>query len=482
MFKIVSMRSGLGIAESALAIARAVSKPAIAEVIDLDSGELVEAVRLITGYLYQDLILERGRILARMMAGTPRFICSTCQVPVYLVSRAEEHVFYFRHRHEDGSCPAQTRSPLSFEEICARKYHGLRESEPHKAIKALILRSLEADATFSEIAAERNWRSSDGSGAFRRPDVQAEHPSGRVALEVQLSTTFLSVVVGRREFYRGEGALLLWVFGHFDPGYRLLTTDDLLFPNNSNVFVIDEESTQISEDRGSFHLRCYYRRPVRDGNRVTDRWEERIVAFAELIHDREGQRVFAFDYAAEEAVLRSEIEAEAARWAAARERADREDFLDFWRAYGRGFRHTPDTRNVWAGLRERLTTRGIDLPAYPGLDGEAAAMVTALLSAREGVPVVWKFDKLIQVAHQLAENHPRQLLAFGYALKIYDRDRQIADEDGKGRWRARSAIIGTRMREYDPELLPDAELMPLMRFLFPEVVARVDSYLSRPGR
>lgn len=475
------MRPGLAITESALAEARAVADPAIVEVIDLDTGELVDAVRFITAHLYQDLIEERGRIVARMMAGSPRFVCSICQVPVYLVSRPEEHIFYFRHRHEDGSCPAQTRSPLSLDEICARKYHGLRESEPHKAIKALILRSLDADPTFSKVAPERNWRSSDGSRAFRRPDVQAEHPSGRVAVEVQLSTTFLSVVVGRREFYRGEGALLLWVFGGFDPAYRLLTTDDLLFSNNSNVFVIDEETTRISEDRRSFHLRCHYRRPVREGNRVTDRWEERLAAFAELTQDREGQRVFALDYAAEEAALHSEIEAEAVRWAEARERADREDFLDFFRVYGRGFRHTPETHTVWAGLRERLAARGVELPPYPDLDPEAAAMVTALYSAREGAPVVWKFGKLVQVAHQLAENHPRQLLAFGHAVKVYDRRRQIVEEDGKGRWRGRSASIAVRMREHDPEFLPDVQLMPLMRFLFPEVAAKVDAYLSRAG-
>ena len=46
--------------------------------------------------------------------------------------------FFFRHKTEDGSCPAKTRGTLSEEEIRARKYHGLRESEAHKRIKQLI--------------------------------------------------------------------------------------------------------------------------------------------------------------------------------------------------------------------------------------------------------------------------------------------------------------------------------------------------------
>lgn len=473
------MRATADITESALAIARAVADPAITEVIDLDTGEIVDAAAFITGYLYQDLIEERGRIVARMMAGQPRLVCCNCHVPVYLVSRPEEHIFYFRHRHEDGSCPAQTRSPLSQDEICARKYHGLRESEPHKAIKALILRSLDADPAFGAVVTERRWRSADGSGAYRQPDVQAVHTSGGVALEVQLSTTFLSVVVGRREFYRLQGALLVWIFGGFDPAYRLLTTDDLLFANNSNVFVIDEETARLSQERRAFHLRCHYRRPLREGDRLTDRWEEHIVAFADLVQDREGQRFYAFDYAGAEAALRDQIAAEAAVWTETCARNDREDFLDFWEAHGRGFRHTPETRATWADLRARFTARGVDLPLYPDLDSETAAMVSALLSAREGRPLTWRYPKLVQVAHLLAENHPAQLVAFGHALKIFGRGDQIAAEDGTGRWRDRAAAIAARMRLGDPTLMPDAALLPLMRFLFPEVAARVDAYLDR---
>jgi len=476
------MRHAAAITESALGVARAVVDPAITEVIDLDTGEIVDAAVFITAFLYQDLIEERGRVVARMIAGQPRLVCSSCHVPVYLVSRPEQHIFYFRHRHEDGSCPAQTRSPLGYDEICARKYNGLRESAPHKAIKALILRSLDADPAFGKSLAERRWRGTDGSGAYRQPDVQTVHTSGAVALEVQLSTTFLSVVVGRREFYRQEGGLLLWIFGGFDPAYRLLTTDDLLFANNSNVFVVDDETTRLSEKCGAFHLRCHHRRPLREGDRLRDQWEERIVAFADLVQDRDGQRVYAFDYAGAEAALRAEIAAEVAAWVETCARNDREDFLEFWQAHGRGFRHTPETRAIWANLRARFAARGVDLPLYPDLDAEAAAMVSALLSAREGRPLTWRYAKLVQVAHLLAESHPAQLVAFGHALKAYKRGDQIAAEDGTGRWRDRAAAIAVRMRASDPALMPDATLQPLMRFLFPEVAARVDAYLVRNGQ
>ena len=72
--------------------------------------------------------------------------------------------------------------------------------------------------------------------------MQARRADFRIAFEVQLTTTFLDVVIGRKTFYRNQGALLVWVLAYFDPGYRQLTVDGVLFNNNANVFVIDEAS------------------------------------------------------------------------------------------------------------------------------------------------------------------------------------------------------------------------------------------------
>lgn len=480
------MFGGLSITEAPLAHARAVRKPAIAEVIDLDTGEILTASDYVTAFLYQDLVTERGRILTRMTRGEPRFLCDMCHIPVYLVSRPEEHIFYFRHKHEDGSCPAQTRSPLTMEEILARKYHGLRESEPHKLLKALLLRSLSADPAFTNIASEKNWKSAANAREFRRPDVQAEEANGRVAFEVQLSTTFLSVVIGRREFYRAEGALLVWLFGGFDPSYRLMTTDDLLFPNNSNLFVVDAETTEISEERQSLHLRCHFRKPHREGNIVADSWHEEIVAFAALTQDRDGQRAWYFDYEAAEMLIRAEIEAEAnaRRESAARKQAEvdeieRRDFFEFWISHTPGFLAQPDERWIWWRFQTRFARRGIKLPDHPDGDGEFRSMLGAIYSAREGKPVGWKFKKLVQIGHLLANNHPRLLLVFGYALEEYGRKAQLRREDSKGRWATRSAAMAERLRRHDPELCPDAELLPLMAFLFPEIAQRTRGYRER---
>lgn len=461
-----------------LSPARAVQRPEIIEIMDLDDATYHRAVEFIESHLHQNLVIARNDVVARMKDGKPRYCCALCSTPVYLVATIEKR-FFFRHRIEDGSCPAQTRHPLTEAQIRERKYHGLRESAPHKRIKELIERSLHADPAYRAIAQEKTWRSIHDPAAYRRPDVQADSDLGMLAFEVQLSTTFLSVVVERRLFYRDEGALLIWIFGSFDPDYRRLMTDDVLFPNNSNLFVVDEETTAISEAKGVFHLRCHYRVPVRDGHMLADEWREEIVAFSTLIQDRTGQRAFAFDYEGEEAALKERIRFEAAQAKAELERIDREDFFEFWQEHARRFTHTEENRANWRQLRARIERRGIALPEWPDNDSELRAMVSALYSAREGRPIGWNYTKLIQVGHLLAESHPRLLVAFGHALIVYERTKQIADEDNKGKWTGRMKPVSAAMRNFDPAYIPDPELLPLMEFLFPEVAAKVRSYLQK---
>ncbi|MES2988707.1 MAG: DUF6035 family protein [Pseudomonadota bacterium] len=469
---------GRNVTKGGLEPADAVQKPKIAEVIDLDDGTYFDAVPFIESHQHQDFMKARNTVLERMKERNPHYACALCTVPVYLVANPKKR-FFFRHRIEDGSCPAETRNILTEEQIRARKYHGLRESAPHKRIKELIARSLKCDPAFGPPEQEKTWRSIHDPAAYRRPDVQVDSKQGKLAFEAQLSTTFLSVVVGRRMFYRDEGALLVWIFGSFDPDYRRLMTDDILFPNNSNLFVVDEETATISETRGRFHLRCHYRAPVREASVLRDEWRTEIVAFADVTQDRLGQRAFAYDYDGEEAALRAQIRAESAQVEAERARLDRGDFFEFWCEHGRSFRHTEENRGTWVQLRERVERYGASLPEYPDADAEIRALISALYSVREGAPIGWNYTKLVQVGHLLAESHPRLLLAFGHAVKVYERSAQIAGEDVTEKWSRRMKPVSAAMHRRDPAYLPDPSLLPLLTFLFPEVAEKVRSYLQR---
>lgn len=194
----------------------------------------------------------------------------------------------------------------------------------------MIVRGLSADAAFADVCEEKSWRSTSSPHQRRQPDAQARLGDVRIAFEIQLSTTFLDVVVGRREFYRGENAMLIWIMGHFDPEYRRLTTDDMLFSNNANMLVVDEQTAALSEASGIFHLRCIHRRPGRDSHGITGVWEEHVVPIHQLTLDVGDQRAFLFDYHTAELAVLSEIDTEKAATLEDAAQMLRSAFLEKW--------------------------------------------------------------------------------------------------------------------------------------------------------
>ncbi|MGE3907158.1 MAG: DUF6035 family protein [Reyranellaceae bacterium] len=448
-----------------LSVAAAARVLRIDEILDCDTGEYLAVRTWIGGWRYEQVVMRRNEVRERLDR-SPRFRCPMCSVPVYLVSDQYKQ-FYFKHQIEDGSCPAQTRNPLSREDILARKYHGLRESEPHRRIKTLIGRSLVADPMYANVQQERQWRSSHDPSSRRQPDVQAFGPTGRLAFEVQLSTTFLDVVVARRKFYREEGALLIWVMGSFDPDYRRLTTDDLLFTNNSNILVVDEESTTLSETSSIFHVRCHFRRPVRKGDRVADIWESALVPFHKLICEQNQQRCWYFDYEKMAAALRTEIKDEQEARETVAADALRSTLLAFWTARKLNIKPDVESLRAWTDLRRAFAERNIDLPHAPDDDSGFIALLNGIASAKEGRPVGWNFKQLIEVAHRIAEAYKQHAVAFGHALLHFGTADLVDSQDRTGKWKQRRQLIRQSLKRGEPDYVPDRATLALVGFLMP---------------
>jgi hypothetical protein len=385
--------------------------------------------------------------------------------------------FFFRHIEEDGSCAAQSRG-MHPDEILARKYHGQRESAAHKRIKNLIERSLKADASFSTVAIEKTWRAARDPKARRQPDVQAVRGDLRIAFEVQLSTTFLSVVAGRRQFYRMEGGLLIWVLASFTQEYRRMTTDDLLFSNNSNLLVVDEETTAISERDGVFYVRCHFRMPVRNGYEISDAWEERIIRFDALTLELERQRAYFIDFEGARQKLEGLIEAEQIAEAQRYDDALREAFWHFWQLRQQGTDYA-NAEADWLYLRNEFEGRGISVPFEYYETWNLQTVLNALLSAKAGRPIGWKYASIVQVAHLLEDKHKAILLIFGYALAAYGHRKKLETEDTTGRWNRKRASVREKIATYDPEFIPDGQWVDLIEFLFPGIGTKIEAYIAR---
>jgi hypothetical protein len=340
------------------------------------------------------------------------------------------------------------------------KYRGTQESEAHKRIKELVLRSLSADPRFTELLSEKTWRSSEGLPGLRRPDVSARLENLRLAFEVQLSTTFLDVVLSRREFYRSERAALVWVLPNFHPNYRRMTDDDILFGNNSNIFVVDESTAAASEAAGAFMIKCWHRKPVIDGDQIVDEWVERLVCWDEVEVDVDLQTVQAFDYSSEAAKLLEQIKsAKLARVAAQKEAAERAKIAlgNELRELVFGFVLNDEDDDEylgrhkrWLAINDRLLTHGCGLEGkYPDLM-KATRLVHLVASAKSGKPVGFKYKNLVEIRHHLFHQHSDLLLAYGFMLRAYGTKSILDREDRTGRWAA-------KVREERSNFLSDAK-------------------------
>lgn len=336
------------------------------------------------------------------------------------------------------------------------KYRGAQESEAHLRIKEMLVKSLEADPRFADVVVEKTWRASEGLAGLRRPDVAARIQSLRVAFEVQLSTTFLDVVLGRKQFYREQGAALVWILPGFDPNYRRMTTDDLLFGNNSNVFVVDEASVAASNKAGRLIFRVWYRHPRIENDAVVDDWVERLVPWDDLAIDVGKQTTCAFDFAAAEAACAAELrlererkkrEAEAAHRASIeRVEAEIRSELFTWALTDPNAIQPATHFKQWKKLNYDLVAFCYHLDA-PSDDVQVPMrMVWVVETARTGTPVGFGHSNILEVAHHLLHQHPELLIGFGYLLRAYGHHHLLEKLDRSGKWRRKVAEYRGRMR------------------------------------
>ncbi|WP_234267286.1 DUF6035 family protein [Hydrogenophaga sp. NFH-34] len=429
---------------------------AIDEVLDLRTGEIIAARRLIEPD--KEKVLQLRMALSQgISAKRPLMACPLCGVPVHLVSMMKERKFYFRHEIEDGRCPAETKGTQTPNQILAMKYDGARESEAHYRMKHIVADSLAADPDFSGIEIEKIWRGSE-SKSRRKPDVRAIWKKRLpVAFEVQLSTTFLRVIAERREFYLREGGLLFWVFKEFDMGNARLAMEDVFYNNNRNAFVASEGTLAASQEARSLVLDCVWSEPELEDGKVL--WSPRSgrCTFSGLTKDQEKQRVFHFDADAARAKCKSQLV----------EQPLRDAFRHFW------FFEVHD-HAVWLRLRAKLADHGVHLPFYLSEADALRPLLDTLYSAEAGKPVAgWGQPNIVVLAHHVFTKYKGFLWAFRIMLAAHEHVDVIRANDPTGKWRSKVDIYKKAWTTGSTEFKPDRRYDRLVCFLFPEIADRL---------
>lgn len=451
-------------------VADVVEEGFVEEIRDHTTGEIYKSADFLRREL-RELNRLRGEQEDLLNAGEPRFRCSYCEVGVVLRLSARRR-WYFRHDEEDGSCRYQTKGFLSQNDLDARRYNGQKEGPQHIRMKRLIRESLQGDSAFEpeSILEEVRWRGTIKAGSWKIPDIQAIRNKLRIAFEVQLSSTYVNVMRQRRSFYLAEGGLLFWVLTRVREEDRRQFQDDVLYPNNCNVFAIDEETVALSAANSELTFRCGYLEPVQDGWTLKERWCERLVRFSELTLDPHNQRVYYFDYDN----ARSEIE-RALRTIDGRFILD--DFESLLRSSANREGNAMDR---WRKLKHSLPSAF----AWP-LDLYGGGFFTAVdmyLSARSGRPIGWNYQTLIQSAHRCVDIRPDLLPLLEASFYCFGRGAIFTDERYSERWRAKRAkavVDAVTKVETKMHLSRLRQYRPAMEWLMPEIKHGIAATLAQ---
>ena len=240
-------------------------KLSIPEVYDVKEEKTINA-RDFFSQNENELILWRRNLQEEYLLGKSRFICPECKQPVKISGHKlhRGRVCYFAHFKDSDDCPYKTGTNRSKEEIERLKYSLVQESDRHKRLKAAIASSLTGikskEMGITNVECEKRINSDIPYLNWRRPDVYAEYNGKRFVFELQLSTTFVSVIVDRDIFYRLNDYNIIWVFNFEDNeeyvNLHNLMCKDIYYANKRNVFIFDSEAEEESKTRGELVLKC----------------------------------------------------------------------------------------------------------------------------------------------------------------------------------------------------------------------------------
>ena len=297
------------------------------------------------------------------------------------------------------------------------------------------------------------------TGGWRKPDVRAVFEGLPIAFEIQLSTTYISVIAQRRDFYQKEGGLLFWVFSDFDVDARRLTQDDIFYNNNRNAFIVNSRTRAESLKLKRFVLDCVWATPRLDGRFPPLKYD--TVPFDALTLDQTTQRAYFFDFDRERSRL--------VELAHSRSQQRLQNLRDRFETLYLGYQaHTASFDvEAWCELQWQFEAQGLDFPDHPG--ALPHGLFNAMYSAKHGEVLGWDYSNFIQVAHHVEPGLREHLQNFRMALKAYNRSSLIRRQDHSGKWAAKVLEYKARFRANDPAYRQDTSHDELIEFLFPEV-------------
>jgi len=331
------------------------------------------------------------------------------------------------------------------EEILRIKYNGVKESDLHIELKTLIAKSLAANQNAAKgiefVEIEHVYKHQAIPNVWKKPDVSSVFQGKPVVFELQLSTTFLSVINSRQEFYKENQTFILWVFNAFetDDDKRKFTQSDVFFSNNRNAFELDELAKDKSIHDDDLVLKCNYQKPVLKNDEIRYEWEYTYVRLEDLTFDQNTYKVYYFDVDKAEEEIKAELEIKRSALIHDVLHGDVAKISDlFLRNYKISDRekkyiiklyeskvkpkdvidlYTSEYCIIWATLCLKLNDHSL-LKEFIN-DIKLHKTITDILSLKLNKIIGYAFKKQIQIAHQLIDRRPEYLNIYLEAINKY---------------------------------------------------------------
>jgi len=296
------------------------AQPTIETVIkkeQIDNWDIINSVDFFKGQEDSQtrlMLFEKRRfILNEFKNGRQPYLCSYCKIPVKICGGEglKMQSLHFRHMRHSAECIFDSKKELSKEEVLCIKFNGAKESFKHEFLKNKICNILENSINPPlKVEIEKVFRDKMISKEWRKPDVLAHFSDKRIAFELQISTTFVNVIIDRDEFYKSHNTYLIWIFDEFYTEFEKQTFSqtDILIANNYNVFVFDNEVQMISESAKKMYLKCYYIDYSIENNQLSNpEWKIEIINLDDLQY-KEDYRIYYFDCKGKKKQLLNQIE------------------------------------------------------------------------------------------------------------------------------------------------------------------------------
>ncbi len=393
----------------------------IEEVLNIKTGDFLKADYFFS--LSEETIFQGRRKLEESNQRKEKLlVCPYCYQPVKIRGFVNgKKTMHFAHLYDSGDCPIKTTNKYSKQEIERMKYNGQKESEEHIKLKEFIASCLEKDERFSDLKVEKNFNSKGLSKEWKRPDVSAKFKGLDIVFEVQLSTTFLSVIVEREVFYRDNKTFIIWFFNKFNPDVdsQKFTEKDIIYSNKNNAFLINDETIEKSEKEGKFIIKCYYQEVLIKNNAIEFKPEVKEICFDDLKFDYNNYKLFYYDPQSKYQELSYYLK-----------QGFIKDFENFW--LERNTLSDEEKNSKLFDFQNLFQSKNINFTIN---DSRLNAVLDAIYSLKYKKMINYKYKNFISLANHILEYRQEYAQVFLLALSYYGIEKIVLQEDKKGAYR-----------------------------------------------